>query len=183
MVSHAYWRASGLNARWRFDLRLWRPPPGAWSGENRTVIIGLILAMIALNVVRIVATPVAVPFAELERYPTTAFRISVLIMGAVVSGVAEEAAFRGLMQSRLERIGPMFAISVSSAVFVLMHAGHGIGAMLVAAPGFFIASVVYGVLALRSGSVLPGMVLHVAGDAAFTYFVLLGGDASLLFVH
>ena len=32
-------------------------------------------------------------------------------MGATVAGVVEETAFRGYMQSHLERIGPTFAIS------------------------------------------------------------------------
>ena len=41
-------------------------------------------------------------------YPTTASRISVLLLGATVAGVVEETAFRGYMQSHLERVGPTF---------------------------------------------------------------------------
>jgi membrane protease YdiL (CAAX protease family) len=41
--------------------------------------------------------------------------------------------------------------------------------------------VVYGYLALKSGSILPGMALHFAGDLAYAYFALLGGDAASLF--
>lgn len=36
---------------------------------------------------------------------------------------------------------------------------------------------------LKSGSILPGMVLHFAGDLASSYFALLGGDPALLLVH
>ena len=37
-------------------------------------------------------------------------------------------------------------------------------------------------LAQKSGSILPGMAIHFAGDLAFSYFGLLGGDAARLFV-
>jgi membrane protease YdiL (CAAX protease family) len=48
---------------------------------------------------------------------------------------------------------------------------------------FDLASVVYGYLALKSGSILPGMALHFAGDLAFAYFALLGGNSALLFAN
>jgi uncharacterized protein len=123
------------------------------------------------------------PPVDVSPYPTTAIRFSVLLMGPMVAGVVEETAFRGYMQSHLERIGPTFAILVTSAVFTLLHATHGLAYLLAVAPGFFLASVVYGYLALKSGSILPGMALHFAGDLAYAYFALLGGDSALLFVN
>ena len=112
---------------------------------------------------------------------STALRWSVLLMGPTVAGVVEEMAFRGYMQSHLERVGPTFAVLVTSAIFTLLHASQGLTYLLTFAPGIFIASVVYGHLALKSGSILPGMALHFAGDLAFAYFALLGGDSALLF--
>lgn len=82
----------------------------------------------------------------------------------MVAGVVEEMAFRGYMQRHLERIGPTFAILVTSAVFTLLHISQGFTYLLTFGPGIFIASVVYGHLALKSGSILPGMALHFAGD-------------------
>ena len=41
----------------------------------------------------------------------------------------------------------------------------------------------HGSLARRTGSIVPGMVIHVLGDLAHTHFGLLRGDASLLFVR
>jgi ABC-2 type transport system permease protein/sodium transport system permease protein len=102
-------------------------------------------------------------------------------MSPMVAGVVEEMAFRGYMQRHLERIGPTFAILVTSAVFTLLHATHGLTYLLTLGPGIFLASAVYGHLALKSGSILPGMALHFAGDLAFTYFAVLGGDSALLF--
>jgi membrane protease YdiL (CAAX protease family) len=164
----------------RFHCRLWRPQPGAWSGDSLATILGLIGAMVGLSVVYVLMGASRPP-VDVSPYPTTAIRFSVLLMGPMVAGVVEETAFRGYMQSHLERIGPTFAILVTSAVFTLLHATHGLSYLLAVAPGFFLASVVYGYLAQKSGSILPGMALHFAGDLAFAYFALLGGDSALLF--
>ena len=164
----------------RFHLRQWRPQPGAWSGDSLTTILSLICAMVGLYVVYVLMGASRPP-VDVSAYPTTAIRFSVLLMGPLVAGVVEETAFRGYMQSHLERIGPTFAILVTSVVFTLLHANHGLAYLLAVAPGFFLASVVYGYLALKSGSILPGMALHFAGDLAFSYFALLGGDSALLF--
>lgn len=145
-------------------------------------IVGLIGAMVGLAVVYVLIGASRPP-VDVSPYPTTAIRFSVLLMGPMVAGVVEETAFRGYMQSHLERIGPTFAILVTSAVFTLLHATHGLAYLLAVAPGFFLASVVYGYLALKSGSILPGMALHFAGDLAFAYFALLGGDSARLFVN
>lgn len=164
----------------RFHCRLWRPQPGAWTGDHLATILSLIGAMVGLSAVYVLMGANRAP-ADVSPYPTTAIRFSVLLMGPMVAGVVEETAFRGYMQSHLERIGPTFAILVTSAAFTLLHATHGLAYLIAVAPGFFLASVVYGYLALKSGSILPGMALHFAGDLAFAYFVLLGGDSALLF--
>jgi membrane protease YdiL (CAAX protease family) len=166
----------------RFHCRLWRPQPGAWAGDNLITILGLIGAMVGLSVVYVLIGASRPP-VDVSPYPTTAVRFSVLLMGPAVAGIVEEMAFRGYMQSHLERIGPTFAILVTSTAFTLLHATHGLAYLLAVAPGFFLASVVYGYLALKSGSILPGMALHFAGDLAFAYFALLGGDSSLLFAN
>jgi membrane protease YdiL (CAAX protease family) len=44
-----------------------------------------------------------------------------------------------------------------------------------------VVSVLYGVLAVRTGTVIPGMILHTLGDLAHTYFATLRGDGRLLF--
>lgn len=170
----------GTSAFRRFHLRLWQPPPGAWSGDSLTTILGLLGALAGLSVLYVLMGASRPP-ADLSPYPTTAIRFSALLMAPAVAGVVEEMAFRGYMQRHLERIGPTFAIMVTSAVFTLLHITHGLAYLLTVAPGFFLASVVYGYLAQRSGSILPGMALHFAGDLAFAYFALLGGDPALLF--
>jgi membrane protease YdiL (CAAX protease family) len=166
----------------RFHCRLWRPERGAWSGDSLATILSLICAMGGLSVVYVLIGASRPP-VDVSAYPTTAVRVSILLMGPAVAGVVEETAFRGYMQSYLERIGPTFAILMTSTAFTLLHATHGLAYLLTVAPGFFLASVIYGHLALKSGSILPGMALHFAGDLAFAYFALLGGDSTLLFAN
>jgi membrane protease YdiL (CAAX protease family) len=94
----------------------------------------------------------------------------------------EEVAFRGYMQTGVERHDRENAIWITSLVFVASHITQGIGAVLMG-PGMFIASMLYGTLARRMGTILPGIVIHVLGDLARVYFGVLQGDGSRLFVN
>jgi len=88
-----------------------------------------------------------------------------LVMGGAVAGIVEEAAFRGYMQSMIEsKYGPVFAISVVSVVFAANHFGHGVAQTLPRLPFYFAVGVIYGVLTYRTGSILPALVIHAAGD-------------------
>ena len=160
-------------------LRLWPPSPAAEG--SAAVTGGLVLAFVVLTAVWIAMTRLS-PLPDLSAYPTTSYRWSMFLMGGIISGVVEEAAYRGYMQSGLERINPSNAIAITSVVFTLSHITHGIGTLVVMAPGLFIASVLYGVLAQRTGSILPGMLIHTLGDLSRTFFGVLRGDGSLLFV-
>jgi len=83
-------------------------------------------------------------------------------VGGVTAGAVEEVAFRGYMQRGLERHDRENALWITSLVFV--------------------ASMLDGTLARRTGTILPGMAIHVAGDLARVYFGVLGGDGRLLVV-
>jgi membrane protease YdiL (CAAX protease family) len=88
-----------------------------------------------------------------------------VLTNALVAGVVEEAAFRGYMQVPLERaLGRAAAAVIVGAAFALSHLTH---AWVAAAhlPFYFAASVAYSLLAMRAGSILPGIVLHASGDA------------------
>lgn len=162
----------------RMHLRLWQPQSGAWSGESLSTILGLMGAIAGLAVLYALIGA-SRPAVDVSPYPI-ALRWSSLLMSPLVAGVVEEMAYRGYMQRHLERVGPMFAILVTSVVFTVVHATHGLTYVLTLGPGIFLVSVLYGHLALRSGSIIPGMALHVAADIAFTYFLLTGGNAALL---
>jgi membrane protease YdiL (CAAX protease family) len=165
----------------RHDLRLWRAGHGS-LGERVAEGLPIVGLILAIDVVYIFASAAAAPPPHIDAavYPTTAIRFSAWIMGAFLSGVGEEAGFRGYMQSRLERLGPTTAIAITSVAFALAHLTKG-WAILPVLPGYFLISVLYSILAYRTGSVVPGMALHALGDLALAYFVLLGGNGALLF--
>lgn len=181
----AWWLAgwgpprSSREARWR-ALRLWpagkTKNEGRWSAETWLLILGFVLLTSGW-----IALESTGPAPDLSGYPTTAFRISAFVMTPLVAGVAEEMAYRGYMFGRLERFGPEIATIVTSLVFAAAHLVHGIGVLWLL-PGFFLVSVIYCLLVRRTGSILPGMVLHVLGDSAYLLFGVLGGDISLLIV-
>lgn len=181
----AWLNGAGPPGRWkaarRYRLRLWRPGAAGWTREG----IGLTLSLMAMPALLallwiMVGAPERPP--DLSPYRSTTYLVSVMVMGALVSGVTEEAAFRGYMQIGLDRFGPGRAIVISAAVFALAHVGHGLQFMLFIGPGIFVAGLIYGLLARHSGSILPGMLMHFLGDLAFTFFGTLGGDWRLLIV-
>jgi membrane protease YdiL (CAAX protease family) len=83
----------------------------------------------------------------------------IIVMSSVVAGICEETGFRGYMQVPLEKkFGPLVGIAITSLVFMLIHLTHSWAAPII--PHIFLASVLLGILAYRSGSLIPGIVGH-----------------------
>jgi membrane protease YdiL (CAAX protease family) len=61
------------------------------------------------------------------------------------------------------------------------HITQGLPALLVLGPGLFAASILYGLLVQRTGTILPGIVIHVVGDLLYVFFGVLRGNADPLF--
>ena len=141
------------------------------------------MALLALVYIAWVVVGRFTPLPDLSAFPTTSYRWSMFIMGGVMAGVVEEAAFRGYMQTGLERHHRENAVRITSLVFVAAHITQGLGAVLLLGPGLFAASMLYGSLARRTGTILPGIAIHVLGDLASLYFGMLRGDGGLLFVQ
>ena len=182
----AWLNGVGPPKRWqaarRYRLRLRGANSKAWSKDGIAVTLALIGMIALLGLAWILLGAPARP-PDLSAYPSTAFLLSTLFMGPLVAGVVEEAAFRGYMQRGLERYGAQTAILVSALLFALAHATQGLGTLLVMGPGLFAAGALYGMLAWHTGSILPGMIVHVLSDLAFYYFGILGGNWRLLIVH
>ena len=181
----AWLNGVGPPRRWKaarhYRLRLWQSGPNGWSKEGIGVTLSLMAVIGLLALIWILlGAPERPP--DVSRYPSTAYVVSIVVMGALVSGVVEEAAYRGYMQRGLERFGAGTAIVVQAFVFTLVHGVHGFETLLFLGPGIFIAGIVYGLLAYHSGSIVPGMIVHFLGDLAFTYFAVLGGDWRLMIV-
>lgn len=173
-------RRTALQRRER--LRLWPPRPWPSHAESAGGLsTATIVALLGLLYLLWIAIARLSPMPDLSVFPTTTYRWSMFLMGGITSGVVEEAAFRGYMQTGIERHDPERAIWITSLVFVALHITQGLGAVLLLGPGIFVASLLYGALARRTGTILPGMAIHVLGDLAHTYFGVLRGDGSLLF--
>jgi ABC-2 type transport system permease protein/sodium transport system permease protein len=113
---------------------------------------------------RLVRLPIP-PVPDLSAYPSFTV-LSALLMSGIVAGFAEEAGFRGYMQSMIEREhGPVLAIAIVSIAFAAIHFSHGISYTLPRVPYYVAISVIYGVITYRTGSILPALLIHASGDA------------------
>jgi len=84
---------------------------------------------------------------------------TVIIMRSIVAGICEETGFRGYMQAPLEKkYGPSGAIIITSVIFMLIHLNHSWAFPIL--PHIFFASVLLGIIAYKTGSLIPGIVGH-----------------------
>jgi hypothetical protein len=84
---------------------------------------------------------------------------AILLMGSMVAGICEETGFRGYMQAPLEKkYGLSTAIMITSVMFTLIHLSHSWAVPIL--PHIFFASTLLGILAYKTGSILPGIIGH-----------------------
>ncbi|HZZ89477.1 MAG TPA: type II CAAX endopeptidase family protein [Caulobacteraceae bacterium] len=142
---------------------------GAW-GWSLAAGGAAVIAAAALWTV--MATLVRVPpnlLPDTRGVPLTTV-IPMLLVGIVAAPLSEEIAFRGYAMTLLRRrFSPTAALVVTSAVFAAVHLTQGLSApkLLV----YFMAGLTFGFVALRTGSLLPAMVVHAFGD--LTFFTLV----------
>ncbi len=86
-----------------------------------------------------------------------------IVMAALVAGITEEVGFRGYMQVPLEkRYGSVVGITIVSIVFVVFHLNQAWATPVLF--HLFAISVLWGILAYTSGSLIPGMISHTVAD-------------------
>jgi membrane protease YdiL (CAAX protease family) len=160
------------------NLRVPQPRPwvaaqqGPW-GAGRVGARQLIAALLFVLIVQasFVVTFCLIPFPaerftadykQLETLPKwTAWAL--IVMGSIVAAICEETGFRGYMQMPLQkRYGPVVAIVATSIFFTLIHLSHRWALPIL--PHIFFASVLLGLLAWRSGSLIPGIIGHAILD-------------------
>ena len=121
----------------------------------------LALLSLAARLVTLPAGPLIVTAPEMPLVTV----VLLLTMQSIVAGVTEEAAFRGYMQSMIERRrGLLIAILVNGIVFGLLHFSSHPRDVLLMLPYYMAVSAVYGGLTWAADSILPALVLHSAGD-------------------
>ena len=72
----------------------------------------------------------------------------------VAAPIFEELIFRGLILERLRHYGDIFAIIVSAFLFAIIHASFQ------AIPFAFVSGIIFGFLAIRTGSLLCPLIIH-----------------------
>jgi len=114
--------------------------------------------VLTFRVIKFPAAQFTADYKALDNFPLWAAFV-ILIMSSIVAGICEEAGFRGYMQVPLEKkYGPVIAITVTSLCFTAIHLGHTWALPIL--PHIFFASVLLGVIAWRSGSLIPGIIGH-----------------------
>jgi len=92
--------------------------------------------------------------------------LSSFLVTALAAGVFEEAGYRGYLRRVLEeRYGPKAAILLSALCFTLAHLSRGPG-FFAALPSAFLFGCLYGMVAWKTGSILPGAVMHCSYNLA-----------------
>jgi membrane protease YdiL (CAAX protease family) len=157
------WPQSTAAAR-RVSSRANSLPADLWGPALLAGVLGLVSVLLLQGVLgRLVELPQQRDL-DVSHYPVPTVLLWVL-MSAVVAGVVEETAFRGYMQTPIERRhGPVIAILVTGGLFGLVHFSHP-EVTRVLLPYYMAAAAVYGALAHLTDSTLPSMVLHGGGNA------------------
>jgi membrane protease YdiL (CAAX protease family) len=120
--------------------------------------------------------------------------LAVLVVGYALTGYLEEALFRGVVLGVLRPAGTWPAVLLSSALFAAAHLpnvlfGQAPAVTAAQAVGTFCFGVGYAALRLRTGSVLPLMLLHFLTDLLLRvdalpawahWTAMVGGDTVLL---
>jgi len=97
---------------------------------------------------------------------------AVIAVNTFLVGVSEELACRGILyQGFLERFGMRGAILLSTALFGVVHLLNGFttgdfGAAALQSLTAFMSGIVFLAIRIRTGSLLPGMLLHGLWDCA-----------------
>ena len=139
---------------WHVDVGLVRPRARFLAAA---VLAGAGCWYLAAQLVELVSPPgdVAILRTSIDKGPL----IAPLLALGLVPALAEELVFRGVLARALARRSQALAIVASAVVFSAYHIAPA--QMLGTLP----LALVLGVLAVRSGSVVPGMVAHLVNNA------------------
>ncbi len=167
-----------LIRRFRLDpvqaLALRMPHPGVWLGVAIGAPAGVFAAGTVMHLMDFV---LPVPTELLENFGQTLFQEGVpawqlILLVAIVPGIAEELTFRGVLLHGLRRrFGPVALALVVGLVFGLFHMD------LFRIPVTTFLGVVLAVVTLMSGSIFPAIAWHVAHNGIIAWMATSGVEA------
>lgn len=149
----------------------------SWGTIPAAVLLGLayhpVVQMIQWAVMRLypVNEGMARAMEELQSKFAQASLWQLLLLLAVVPAIVEELAFRGFILTGLRRRGDRFGAIALSAVF--FGFSHGILQQSIVAT---LTGLLLGYLAVRSGSLLPGILFHLTNNGLVALSMKLPAD-------
>jgi membrane protease YdiL (CAAX protease family) len=169
--SGSWWPGETSKAR-SHSIRTVRMPARLWKISLLASFLLVVLVQSGfVFTFRIIEYPADMMTSEynFDEMPTWEAWLFILV-SAMAAGVFEEMGFRGYAQVPLEeRYGPVAGITLVSILFLLSHLTQGWIAPLIF--HVFAGSVLYGILAFSSGSLVPGMIAHTIIDVfMFSYW-------------
>ena len=133
----------------------------------RAAVLPLLLSIVTVTSLRLMLPsifPIEAPkiALDLSAYPTATV-VGLLLSIALTAGIAEEVAFRGYLQKPLEdSYGLVPALILTGLAFWFAHADK---VALSHLPFHLVASILLGLSAYLTRSLLPAIIGHVLGDA------------------
>lgn len=167
------WAPTSTSQARRKLLRANPLPIRVWFCALLAGVTGIVALVMSLRVVnRLVELPPQ-QFFDVSHL-SLATIVAIIVVGAVVAGVVEEASFRGYMQGPIEeRFGVVVAILVSGLMFAVAHLG--LTAILI--PYYITVAALYGVITWLTNSILPAVLLHIGGNIFSSTYLWQTGHA------
>lgn len=164
-------RKTGVNLK-----GLFRGAPAGWKltaasfvgnfGIQMVNYLFLLLLNLALGIL-------GLQYSSESSLPTRAGGLAAyIIYVCIIAPITEELLCRGVLLKALSRYGTKFAIITSAMVFGLMHGN------LTQTPFAFLIGLLYGYLAVRTGSIRLPILLHITNNTFSTVLALIGGRLS-----
>jgi membrane protease YdiL (CAAX protease family) len=156
------WGSAKSSASRRQLFRWVKLSPKIWKWGMTAAIFFVIIVqasfVITFRITEFPAAQFTADYKILDKMPLWV-AWAILIMSSVVAGICEETGYRGYLQVPLEKkYGSAVAIIVCSVVFTLIHLGKTWAYPIL--PHIFFASVLLGILAYKSSSLIPGIIGH-----------------------
>ncbi len=91
--------------------------------------------------------------------------------------VFEELVYRGFVLNALAPVNRWFAVICSALMFSLMHGNFA------QIPNTFVVGIIFGYLAMKTGSIIPSVIAHIIMNFNATVTSLIYPEESYLYIH